>query len=540
MEQNQEAPNSAAKKKKKHRIWPFILMAVIVLAAAAVVIRGSRFSRRDVTVQSAYLSEKAQTRDIVKTLSGSGTLNPADSYTVMTLIAGNILTADFEEGDVVEKDDVLYEVDASDAAGNIEKAEISLSQAQRGYSNAVDKQYIRANASGILYSLNVNVGDTVTQGQQIAEIRDSAVMLLKLPFPADDAVNFYAGEPAEVTLDGSFETVWGWVSEVSGADIVGAGNMLTRNVTIAVENPGAISDTQYASASVGGVFCSGSAAFSYNASGTVTSGSSGTVTAIYIPEGAPVSVDTAILALGGKDISEQIRSAEDSLRNAQLSVDSTRNQLDNYTISSPIRGTVVDKQVKAGDKVAANKTLCVIYDMSWLEMTLSVDELDINSVAVGQKARVTADAVEGKEYEGVVTRISVAGTTTNGTTSYPVTIRLDETEGLLPGMNADAEITISRASGALSIPNAAVSRGNAVLVTADSPSAANALPREAPEGYVYVEVSTGVSDDDYVEITSGLTAEDTVAYVPPAAEDDDMMFMMRPGGPGGGPGGGGF
>ena len=98
----------------------------------------------------------------------------------------------------------------------------------------------------------------------------------------------------------------------------------------------------------------------------MTAGSSGTVTAIYTPEGALVSVDTAILALGGKDISEQIRSAEDSLRNAQLSVDSTRNQLDNYTISSPIRGTVVDSEgapvIGAGVVVVGNASIGAVTD----------------------------------------------------------------------------------------------------------------------------------------------------------------------------------
>jgi HlyD family secretion protein len=72
-------------------------------------------------------------------------------------------------------------------------------------------------------------------------------------------------------------------------------------------------------------------------------------------------------------------------------------------------------------------------------------------------------------------------------------------------MNVDAEIVLSEANDVLSVSNAAVSRGNKVLVTKDSPSAANALSDEtAPDGYVYVEVTTGVSDDDYIEITDGL------------------------------------
>ena len=180
---------------------------------------------------------------------------------------------------------------------------------------------------------------------------------------------------------------------------------------------------------------------------------------------------------------------------------------------------------------------------------MNIDELDISQVEVGQTVQITADAVEGKTYTGVVTEVSVAGTTSGGITTYPVTVRIDETDGLLPGMNVDAEIILSSQEDVLAIPSAAVNRGNTVLITADSPSAANALDQEAPEGYVYVEVETGVSDDSYIEILSGLQEGDTVAYLQSVGGGDSAMMamgggmamggsVMVSGGPGGGMGGG--
>jgi HlyD family secretion protein len=106
-------------------------------------------------------------------------------------------------------------------------------------------------------------------------------------------------------------------------------------------------------------------------------------------------------------------------------------------------------------------------------------------------------------------------------------------------MNVDAEIVISEADNVLAIPNGAVNRNTLVLITKDSPSAVNAVEQEnleAPEGYVYVEVETGLSDDDYVEITSGLQEGDTVAYIRVVSSSDDTMMM--PMGMGGGMGGG--
>ena len=277
----------------------------------------------------------------------------------------------------------------------------------------------------------------------------------------------------------------------------------------------------------------GNGTFTYQSESTVTASASGTVTTIHAAEGSTVSKGQALVTLGGDDLEDQIQNAADSLRNAELSMENTQKQLENYTITSPISGTVIDKEYKAGDTVESGKTLCTIYDLSYLEMTLNIDELDISTVEVGQAVQITAEAVESKTFTGVVTKVSVAGNTSGGITSYPVTVRIDESDGLLPGMNVDAEIVLEEASDALAIPSSAVTRGGGntslALITQDSPSAENAVEQEAPEGYVYVQVETGVSDDSYVQILSGLQEGDTVAYVTRTTESGGSMMGGMPG-----------
>ena len=492
-----------------------------------------------------YQTAQVQRQTITSSLNGSGTLQPAASYTVTTLVEGDILSDSFEEGDLVEEGQVLYHIDSSDASNNIEKAQLSLSQAQRSYNNTVKNQSVTADVSGQVYTLEVEVGDKVSGGQTIARLRDSSVMTLKLPFPADDAQSFFVGQSAQVTLDGSFETLAGTVSAVAATDTVGTGNAILRTVTIQVENPGGLSTGQAATAVIGGVSCAGSGAFAYQSESVINTSSSGTVTALHIQEGDWVSKGQSVLTLGGDELSNTLQNAQDSLRNAQLSMENTQKQLENYTVTAPVSGTVVDKNKKAGETISnssMDQTLCTIYDLSYLEMTIDIDELDISKVAVGQTVTITADAVEGKSYQGVVTKVSVVGTTSMGITSYPATIRIDDTDGLLPGMNVDAEIVLSQATDVLTIPASALSRGNRVLLTAGSPSAANALEdQEAPEGYVYVQVETGESDERYIEVTSGLQEGDTVAYLAATNENgqNNMMGMgMMPGG--GMPGGGGM
>ena len=509
------------------------MTAVLLLALAGKFL----LVQRPAAAAISYTEESVAKRTITNSLTGSGTLQPANSYTVTTLIEGEVLSANFEEGETVEADTVLYEIDSDDAAANIEKAQISLNQAQRSYESTAENQTVQANSSGTLYTLEVKKGDEVSQGQTIATIRNDSTMTLTVPFPAEDAATFYVGQAAQVTLDGSFETLSGTVETVSGSEVVGTGNTVTRKVTIAVQNPGGLSASQVAAASVNGLGSAGNGTFTYQSESTVTASASGTVTAVHASEGSTVSKGQTLITLGGDDLEDQLQNAADSLRNAELSMENTQKQLENYTITSPISGTIIDKEYKAGDTVESGKTLCTIYDLSYLEMTLSIDELDISTVEVGQAVQITADAVEGKTFTGTVTKVSVAGTTSGGITSYPVTVRIDEADELLPGMNVDAEIVLEEAADTLAIPSSAVTRGSGntslVLVTQDSPSAANAVEQEAPEGYAYVQVETGISDDSYVQILSGLQEGDTAAYVARSTESGSMMMGGMPGAMGG-------
>ena len=521
--------------KPKHgKRWLILSVTAVLLLALA-----GKFLlvQRPAAAAISYTEESVAKRTITNSLTGSGTLQPANSYTVTTLIEGEVLSANFEEGETVEADTVLYEIDSDDAAANIEKAQISLNQAQRSYESTAENQTVQANSSGTLYTLEVKKGDEVSQGQTIATIRNDSTMTLTVPFPAEDAATFYVGQAAQVTLDGSFETLSGTVETVSGSEVVGTGNTVTRKVTIAVQNPGGLSASQVAAASVNGLGSAGNGTFTYQSESTVTASASGTVTAVHASEGSTVSKGQTLITLGGDDLEDQLQNAADSLRNAELSMENTQKQLENYTITSPISGTIIDKEYKAGDTVESGKTLCTIYDLSYLEITLSIDELDISTVEVGQAVQITADAVEGKTFTGTVTKVSVAGTTSGGITSYPVTVRIDEADELLPGMNVDAEIVLEEAADTLAIPSSAVTRGSGntslVLVTQDSPSAANAVEQEAPEGYAYVQVETGISDDSYVQILSGLQEGDTAAYVARSTESGSMMMGGMPGAMGG-------
>ena len=267
-----------------------------------------------------------------------------------------------------------------------------------------------------------------------------------------------------------------------------------------------------------------------------------------------------------------IETAKNNYEDALLSRDNLEKQLEDYTITAPISGTVAAKNYKVGDEIESGASMAssysssgsassgsslsaasgssssssmsssssaaaVIYDMSALKCDLDVDEIDVKKVKNGQKVKITTDASEN-EYNGVVENVGINGTVgSNGVTTYPVKIDIiDFDNNLLPGMNVDVEISIVSVEDVVSIPVNALQKDNIVYVKGEKESEND----NAPEGYKSVEVVTGASDDDYIQIISGIDEGEEV-YVEGASSmtPQEMMMQQMQGGGGGAPGGGG-
>ena len=541
MEELQKEVQSPPKKKQLGRKGKWLLLA-LVLAAGIGFLALRHLGGQQAAAAVSYQEAAVEARDITRSLTASGTLEPADSYTVSTLVDGEILSDTFEEGDLVEKGQLLYTLDSSDASSALTQSRNSYTQAQNNYDQAVKHKYPTADMSGTVSEVYVRNGDTVNAGTALLKIVGDNSIYIDFMFSYADSGDFYVGQSATIFINGFAGTLQGTVQQVSqsstaSGNAAGSGRELTT-VRVKAANPGLVTEDYTASAVIGSYSSYGSASVKVSESSTVTAETSGKVSGLNLLAGDTVSKGDRVCTITGDSVDNAIENARISVSNAGSSLENAQDRLSDYEVTAPISGTVVTKSAKAGDKIegGSSGTLCTIYDLTYLEMTMNIDELDISDVAVGQTVEVTADAVEGKTYTGVVTRVSVAGVTSGGITAYPVTVRIDETDGLLPGMNVDAEIVIEESRDTLAIPCGALNRGDTVLITAGSPGAVNALDQEAPEGYVYVEVETGVSDGSYIEATSGLQEGDTVAYIRVSSSGDSGMMMG--GMPGGMPGSG--
>ena len=535
-EDQKKLPEFKAPKKKRKWVKRVIALVVIVVIIAFLLSRCMGAGKQ--IISSAYLPYTASMQDMTVSVSGTGTIEPIQSYNVTTLVSGEILEAPFEEGQTVHKGDVLFRIDAKDVENNIEQLQLNVRSAQLTLDDLLKTQSdnqkdrnITAKDAGVITELHVEQGDTVTVGTVIADVLDRDHMKLKVPFHAADAAGFYVGQTATVTVNGTGSTLTGTVTEIAATDEVGAGGTLVRQVTIQVNNPGVLSETSQGTASIGGAACAASSNFTYAASAQITAKASGDLDVLNVKEGDRVSVGQIIGVIAEADLDTQIENARIALENAQLSLKNAQEKLDDYTITSTIDGQVIEKNLDVGDNIngmsSSGTTVtypAVIYDRSQLTFEMDIDEQDISQIQVGQKVEITADALDGQSFTGVVDKININGTTASGHTSYPVTVLVDGSpEELYPGMNVSAKIIVEEVGNVLVLPVEAVERGNTVLVAKEGclDEKGNVVDITATEER---QVALGRNDDNYIEIVDGL--EEGEVILAPSPQGSNMMEAM--------------
>ena len=529
---NEPASETGPKKKfglpksKRAKKWMKIAVAAAVIAAVAAGGMAKASKKANAYLSGSYLVAQATRQDLTLSVTGTATLKPADSYNVTTLISGEIENAPFELGDLVNKGDLLFAMDSSDAQNNVDRAEISVAQAKMAYQQAKEALNPVAPISGTIQELYVHNGDSVNIGSQIAKIVSSMDLSVDFLFPYAQSSDFYVGQVATVYIGNFDAPMSGTVESVSNSTSVTSNGLSAVSVRVKIHNPGVVSDSMTATALIGNYASYGQTPINLGGATIVYASVSGTIQGLNKLAGSTVKRGETLCTVESENARDQIQSAKLNLENAQLAASMAADSLDDYNITSQITGTVIEKNFKAGDKVEGmnSGSLAVVYDMSYLKLEMAVDELDIGKVAVGQTVTITADALEGQTFTGVVDNVSINGTTAGGATSYPVTILIKDYGDLKPGMNVSATIEGDRVPNALCIPVDAVNRGNTVTVpgpgamNADNTAVADVSKLETRE------VTLGKSDGDFIEVTGGLEEGDTVLI--PNQSSNMMAEMM--------------
>ena len=259
---------------------------------------------------------------------------------------------------------------------------------------------------------------------------------------------------------------------------------------------------------------------------------------------------------------QDVRTREQQIRQEEAGLETTRYNLSQIVIESPMDGLVTRRNIEQGENVVvgtmnnAGTVLLTIADMSVIEAEVEVDETDIPNVALGQHAKVTIDAVEGKTFTGRVTEIgnspiqaagAAAAAGQRQATNFKVVVTLDqEVPDVRPGFTATAEITTANRAQVVAVPIQSLTvremlfdaknnlvheppptrrRGGPAASVETPVSAAEPPPghtRKETEGVfvvrdgraVFVPVTVGVAGERYFEVLSGLKEGDQVITGP--------------------------
>ncbi|WEG13573.1 efflux RND transporter periplasmic adaptor subunit [Pullulanibacillus sp. KACC 23026] len=248
-----------------------------------------------------------------------------------------------------------------------------------------------------------------------------------------------------------------------------------------------------------------------------------------------------------------IEEAKLDISQLESTIASLKKQVANATIKAPITGTIDTLGIKNGDQVSSSTTVATITNYSSMELVTQVDELDISQVKKGQTATITVDALSGQKFTGKVTKIAKQGTSTNGVATFDVTVKLDSIKNALSGMTAEASILVQSKKNVLMLPIEAVQTNgtNHYVLLSDgtgsgqagqatgSSEGSSGSSHSSGEGYgnrgsngysgkangaggysrgaaasggtfKMQPVQVGVHNDNYIEITSGLSEGDVV------------------------------
>lgn len=547
-----------------------IFILVIAIAGGGGYFAYTKFVAKGYAQTSAKVETATVKRDKIDvTISGTGTVEPISRYDIVPLVKGKILSAPFEEGDSVKEGDLLYTIDDSDLSYNIQKAENSIKKLEISNQSTLDtinNLKVYAPADGKLTDFTLKEGERVEDNGVIAGIVNDKELIATVPFNKTQLQSIQVGQKAQLVLDDYMLYVDGAVSWISSTPSGTDEGAVLYNVEISIDNPGAILEDTEVTAIIkgtnGDIMSPDSGTVGYSKEQSVLARASGKVKEVFVKDEEWVKAGQLILTLENDDLNDTVKSNTLEMKDSQLSLNAQKKELEDYNILSPITGTVISKEYKAGDTIGNSSdstTLMTVADLTKMIFTIDVDELDIAKVSVGQKVMVTADALSGENFEGEVTNIALEGESENGVTTYPVEVTISAPGKLKPGMNVNAEIQVESKESVLLIPVSAITTENGKSYVYVMSNTANMgqmneqsgqqnkqdSPPDNPQsnknnsgtmaGRQRVEVTTGISNDNYIEIVSGLNEGDIV-YVPTTSTSEETSTKQQ-GMPGGGPGG---
>lgn len=515
--------NQEKQQRRRKRIRTVVIIVAVIFVALVLVVMNLRKSvdARFAATQKDVLDYTVAPGTIHTLVSGSGVLDQVDEEDVTVPAGVEVDEVIAEAGDTVSKGDLLAKVDMASVVDTLSSTQDQIKTLDKKINNAKDdtaSTSVTTSVGGRVKKLYAKVGDNV-----VSCVTDNGALAL-LSVDGYMAVDIEAegctrGDTVTVTLsDGT--ALEGTVEDAT-----------LGTVTVLVTDNGPALDEQVTVTDAAGKTLGTGKLYIH--SPVAVTGYVGTVKSISCKENANLTAGSTLMTLSDTKTSANF---DAMLRQRQDLEDTLTGLLTIYRDGAVLAsqdGLVTSVEYDEDTATSATETqILTLYPQKQMTVTISIDETDILSLKEGQEAQVTVSSVSDDAFTGSVTSISKVADTSSGVTRYSAEVTLDREEGMLVGMTADVDVRIEGTENALIIPVDALHQNSSTYYVYTGYD-------EAQKRYTgRTEVTIGMQNDDYVEITSGLKEGDTVYYTEADSSGFGDFFAM--GGMGGGmPSGGG-
>ena len=500
------------KKKKKWVKW-------VVIGCAALVIGAISFAVYQASVRAAQallVSSKdviAEKGDISVVVQASGSLKPSSSTSVYAPLMAEVGALSTRNGDAVKKGDVLFVLINNTIDDEIAalQANLTTQDSQLLMADKSKSSKILSPVSGRVKAVYAVPGQAAASAMQMNSglILLSADDKMELRFVPVSAVA--AGDPVTVAIgDQSVEsTIQTYINGEASVLLTDDSYELSTSAQVTAKDGTAL----------------GEGTLLVHMPYYVT-GSEGVVSSISVAVNDMVSTGDTLIKLENSVYSASYMQLLASRQNTLDQLSAKLAKKEQLTVRAPQDGVIENLNATQGTSVPEGSALFSIGSTAAFEIVVAVDELDIANILVGQTANIALDALAGATFTGKVTRISGTGTYSNGMTTYDVTILVDQTDKILSGMSARADILVASHKGVLLIPVSAIKTidGEKYVMVMPAPGSKDAAA--SSEG-VQTRITVGLFNSTQAEVLSGIQEGQYVKDLAAATGSSNFMFGNR-------------
>lgn len=494
-----------------------IALALIVVIVGYIVIKKSSST----TGETRYVLAKVEEGTLTTSVTGSGQVSAQSQVDVNPKASGEVTYVGVKAGQKVRKGQSLFSIDAKDAQKAVRDAELSLESAKL----SLESQQNQNNSSVEDKELAVKTAYQDLLNSSLEALPESDITDQK---PPTITGNYNLGKEGDIKIS-VYKSVGGFSFRATG--LVDASGMVSVNSPQPIGNSGLY--ITFATDTADQMGPEWIIHIPNTKSSNYLSNYNKYQTALSDLEKVKTGTDTSITSL---------KSAELTVRQRENDLLDAKQKLSDYYVTAPFDGIVASVDAEIGQTASSGTSLATIVTDKKIA-TISLNEVDVAKIQLGQRATLSFDAVEGLTITGEVAEIDTIGTVSQGVVTYNVKIAFDTQDARIkPGMSASATIITDSKVDTLIVPSSAVKSNTDgtyyVLELQDKGEAqagvqgvtSSTKPKQVP-------VEVGISDDTNTEIISGLNVNDEIVSKTVTASTTKTTTTKAPSLIGGGTGG---